>query len=185
MNILENVKKVLKSRALVSIWSSQASYYWKSRKFGHETIQSTHMSGITGTGGREQGQGDRPGSDTIDGGIFWDRLGHIPALVALDFYIRAFTKLPYSPISWLAMHFVKRMGTHPIWIDKAPKIFAARVGLLLALIAMAAAFLGWSLTSYIAGSTLVIFAFLECGLNFCAGCWVYTYVVYPLVRRGE
>jgi hypothetical protein len=44
------------------------------------------------------------------------------------------------------------------------------------------ALLGWSLFAYISGSTLVLFAFLECGLNFCAGCWVYTYVVYPLVR---
>jgi hypothetical protein len=77
------------------------------------------------------------------------------------------------------------MGTQPIWIDKAPKIFAARIGLLLSLITAAAAFLGWSLAAHIAGSTLIVFAFLECGLNFCAGCWVYTYVVYPLVRRGE
>ena len=104
---------------------------------------------------------------------------------ALDFYIRAFTKLPYSPISWLANLFVKRMGTQPVWIDKAPKMFAARIGLMLTLITTAAAMLGWSLTAYLAGSTLVVFAFLECGLNFCAGCWVYTYVVFPLVRRGE
>ena len=107
------------------------------------------------------------------------------AFAALDFFVRAFTKLPYSPISWLAYLFVKRMGTQPVWIDKAPKMFAARIGLLLTLITTAAAMLGWSLIAYVAGSTLVIFAFLECGLNFCAGCWVYTYVVYPLVRRGE
>ena len=107
------------------------------------------------------------------------------ALATLDFFVRAFTKLPYSPISWLANQIVKRMGTQPVWIDKGPKIFAARIGLLLTFITTAAAMLGWSLTAYIAGSTLVLFAFLECGLNFCAGCWVYTYVVYPLVRRGE
>ncbi|TFH27335.1 MAG: DUF4395 domain-containing protein [Bacteroidia bacterium] len=108
-----------------------------------------------------------------------------PALAALDFYIRAFTRLPYSPVSWLAKLFVEAMGTQPVWIDKAPKIFAARIGLLLTIITTAAAMLDWSLTAYLAGSTLVIFAFLECGLNFCAGCWVYTNVVYPLVRRGE
>ena len=116
---------------------------------------------------------------------FWTGWVFIPALVAVDFYIRAFTKLPYSPISWVAGNFVQRMGTRPIWIDKAPKIFAARIGLLLTLITTTAAFLGWSLAAYLAGSTLVVFAFLECGLNFCAGCWVYTYVVYPLVRKGE
>lgn len=119
------------------------------------------------------------------GAYFWTGWILFPALVALDFYIRAFTKLPYSPLSWLARHFVDRMGTRPIWIDKAPKIFAARIGFLLTLITTAAAFLGWSLVAYLAGSTLVVFAFLECGLNFCAGCWVYTYVVFPLVRRGE
>jgi hypothetical protein len=119
------------------------------------------------------------------GAFFWTGWVVFPAILALDFYIRAFTKLPHSPISWLSQHFVKRMGTLPIWIDKAPKIFAARIGLLLTLITTTAALLGWSLTAYLAGSTLVLFAFLECGLNFCAGCWVYTYVVYPLVRKGE
>jgi hypothetical protein len=119
------------------------------------------------------------------GAYFWTGMVIFPALVALDFYIRAFTRLPYSPISWLASLFVKQMGTQPVWIDKAPKIFAARIGLLLTLVTSAAAFLGWSLTAYLAGSTLVVFAFLECGLNFCAGCWLYTFVVYPLVRKGE
>jgi len=118
------------------------------------------------------------------GAYFWTGMVIFPAILALDFYIRAFTRLPYSPISFLAYLFVKRMGTQALWIDKAPKIFAARIGLLLTLITTAAAILGWSLTAYLAGSTLVVFAFLECGLNFCAGCWVYTYVVFPLVRRG-
>lgn len=108
-----------------------------------------------------------------------------PALAAADFYLRAFTKLPHSPIGWMAKQFVKRMGTRPVWIDKAPKIFAARIGLLLTVITTAAAMLGWSLAAYLTGSTLVLFAFLECGLNFCAGCWIYTYVVYPLVGKGN
>lgn len=119
------------------------------------------------------------------GAYFWTGMAIFPAFLVLDFYIRAFTKLPYSPISWLANRFVKGMGTQAVWIDKAPKIFAARIGLLLTLISTAAALLGLSLTAYVAGSTLVLFAFLECGLNFCAGCWVYTYVVYPLVRKGD
>ena len=108
-----------------------------------------------------------------------------PAVAAIDFYLRAFTKLPYSPIGWMAQQFVKWMGTQPVWIDKAPKIFAARIGLLLTLITTAAAMLGWTLAAYLSGSTLVLFAFLECGLNFCAGCWIYTYVVYPLVRKED
>ncbi len=108
-----------------------------------------------------------------------------PAILTVDFFIRAFTRLPYSPISWLAHLFVKAMGTPPLLIDKAPKVFAARIGLLLSAAIMAGAFFGFPLMAYFAGTTLVIFAFLECGLNFCAGCWIYTYVVYPLIRRKE
>lgn len=110
--------------------------------------------------------------------------GHVifPIILVLDFFIRAATRLPNSPVSWLAHHFVRAMGTRPIWIDKAPKMFAARVGLLLSTAMLAGNAFGFPLLTYFVGTTLVVFAFLECGLNFCAGCWLYTYVVYPLVR---
>ncbi|MEA3460475.1 MAG: DUF4395 domain-containing protein [Bacteroidota bacterium] len=106
-----------------------------------------------------------------------------PALMLLDFFIRAFTRLSYSPLSWLAYNFVKAMGTKPVLIDKAPKVFAARIGFLFTLIITAASILGFSFLANIVGVTLVLFAFLECGLNFCTGCWVYTVVVYPRVRK--
>lgn len=107
----------------------------------------------------------------------------LPALLMVDFYIRAFSKLTYSPLSWLGHLFVNMLGTRPVWIDKAPKIFAARIGFIFSALTLAGTLLGWTLFSFITGATLVVFAFLECGLNFCMGCWVYTYVVYPLVRK--
>lgn len=106
-----------------------------------------------------------------------------PAILLVDFYIRAFSRLKNSPLSWLARYFVKAVGTQPVWIDKAPKVFAARIGLLLTSLILAASLLNMALLATITGATLVCFAFLECGLNFCAGCWVYTYLVYPLVRK--
>ena len=108
-----------------------------------------------------------------------------PGLLAADFYIRAFTSLKYSPLSWLGHLFVKAIGTQPVWIDKAPKMFAARIGLLLTTLTTIAAIIGLPMMAVVTGVTLVGFAFLECGLNFCAGCWVYTYVVYPLVRKNQ
>ena len=104
-------------------------------------------------------------------------------LLAVDFYIRAFTRLKYSPLSWLSHLMIRALGTNPVYIDKAPKVFAARIGLLLSTITSAAALANLPLLAVVTGATLVLFAFLECGLNFCAGCWVYTYVVYPLVRK--
>ena len=108
-----------------------------------------------------------------------------PALLVIDFYIRAFTGLPYSMLSWIARVVVQLSGTRPVLIDKAPKVFAARIGFILTLLTAAGALLEWQLLAYITGSVLVIFAFLECGLNFCMGCWVYTYLVYPLVRNDR
>lgn len=108
-----------------------------------------------------------------------------PAFLAVDFYVRAFMKLKYSPLGWLSDRFVKAIGPPPVWIDKAPKVFAARVGLLLTTLTTATSLLGLPLLAVVTGSTLVIFAFLECGLNFCAGCWIYTYVVYPIVRKEK
>ena len=58
-----------------------------------------------------------------------------PALLALDFFIRAFTRLTYSPLSYLAHLFVRLIGTKAVLIDKAPKGFAGiAIGLALTLI---------------------------------------------------
>ncbi len=119
------------------------------------------------------------------GGYFITGNALIPTLLAMDFFIRAFTRLPYSPLGWLANLIVKVMGTKAVLIDKAPKMFAARIGFVLTMITSLAAFLDLSYLAYISGSVLVLFAFLECGLNFCMGCWLYTYVVYPLVRKNQ
>jgi hypothetical protein len=120
---------------------------------------------------------------TIMGLFFMTNNPVFPAILMVDFYIRAFTRLKYSPVSFLAHLFVKALGTEPVWIDKAPKMFAARVGLLLTSLTLGAALLQLPLLATITGATLVLFSFLECGLNFCAGCWVYTFVVFPLVRK--
>ena len=109
----------------------------------------------------------------------------LPAFLAVDFFIRAFTRLNYSPMSYLAHRIVKLIGTQAVQIDKAPKIFAARIGLVLTLLTTIGALLNLTFLSYISGSVLILFAFLECGLNFCAGCWVYTVVVFPLVRKNK
>ncbi len=107
---------------------------------------------------------------------------YVPLFLAIDFYIRAFTQAKYSPLSWLSAGMVRILKLEPHWIDKAPKIFAARVGLLFSILMFSMAIFGLTVPAVIIASVLVLFAFLECGLNFCAGCWVYTYVVIPFYR---
>lgn len=120
---------------------------------------------------------------TLMGLFFMTHNPIFPGIMLVDFYIRAFTKLRYSPVSFLAHLFVKAIRTEPVWIDKAPKMFAARVGFLLTSLTLSAALLNLPLLATVTGATLVLFSFLECGLNFCAGCWVYTFIVFPLVRK--
>jgi hypothetical protein len=107
---------------------------------------------------------------------------YIPLYLAVDFYIRAFTKSKFSPLSWMSAGITRWLKLEPHMIDKAPKIFAARVGLLFSILMFSMAIFGLVVPAVIIASVLVLFAFLECGLNFCAGCWVYTYIVVPLYR---
>lgn len=107
----------------------------------------------------------------------------IPLFLAFDFYIRAFTKSNYSPLSWMSAGIARSLHLTPVLIDRAPKIFAARIGLLFSILMLALFIGGFPVVAIITGSILVLFAFLECGLNFCAGCWVYTYVVLPIYRQ--
>ena len=107
----------------------------------------------------------------------------IPLFLALDFYIRAFTRLPYSPLSWISAGIGRSLNFTPRWIDKAPKIFAARVGFLFSMLMLVLTLSGVTIAAISTASVLVLFAFLECGLNFCAGCWVYTYIVLPVYRE--
>jgi hypothetical protein len=108
---------------------------------------------------------------------------YVPLFLAADFYTRAFTRSRYSLLSWISAGIARRAKLTPHWIDKAPKIFAARVGFLFSILMGTLVVFGLAIPAVVVGAVLVLFAFLECGLNFCAGCWVYTYVVLPLYRE--
>ena len=104
-------------------------------------------------------------------------------LLLIDFYIRAFTQLRYSPLSWLGNQIRVGLGLQEILIDKAPKIFAARVGFLFSLAILLLAYLHPP-SSIVVAILLIVFALLESVLNLCVGCLVYTYLVFPFFNRG-
>ncbi len=105
-----------------------------------------------------------------------------PLLLTIDYGIRAFTALRYSPFSWLAAQIVQGTGIQPVLIDKAPKIFASRVGFLFILAATLLFFVAPT-ASLLVALTLMGFAILESVFNFCVGCVVYTYLVLPFFSR--
>lgn len=104
------------------------------------------------------------------------------ALLVVDFVIRAFSILKFSPLSCLAnwLSGVLRLPEH--LIDKAPKLFAARMGFAMALAILGFYIAGFVTAAKLLGLILVFFAGLEFSVAFCAGCAIYTYLVLPFYR---
>ena len=100
-----------------------------------------------------------------------------------DFFIRAFTNLKFSPISF-ASHSLSNALNLPIrMIDKAPKIFATRLGFLMTL-AMSLLFIfSFKITAIAVAAILIFFASLEFFLAICAGCLIYTYLILPFYKK--
>jgi len=99
--------------------------------------------------------------------------------IAIDYFIRAFTNLKHSPFSWLASQVVRIFEWPEVKIDKAPKIFAARVGFLFALAGVVLYYIHPT-SSLIVVLLLMGFALLESIFNLCVGCLVYTHIVFPI-----
>lgn len=103
--------------------------------------------------------------------------------LSIDFYIRAYTDLKFSPLSLLASKISKLFRFKMKLIDKAPKVFAARVGLVFTLTAIGLSFIS-PVLPVIVSLTLMSFALLESVMNFCVGCVVYTYLVLPFYKKS-
>ncbi|MDA3845634.1 MAG: DUF4395 domain-containing protein, partial [Vallitaleaceae bacterium] len=107
--------------------------------------------------------------------VIYALTGSITIILALliDFFIRAFTSLKISPYSWLARKISQIFKLKVIRIDKAPKLFAARIGFLFAT-SVALLYYVSPISSLVVAFVLMSFALLESVFNICVGCIVYT-----------
>lgn len=102
--------------------------------------------------------------------------------LAADFYIRAFTKAKFSPVSYISYSMVNALKLNKKSIDKAPKIFAARIGFLMTLTITILYLLQLNTAAFVIGGILVFFATLEFALAICMGCIMYTYLILPFYK---
>jgi len=100
-----------------------------------------------------------------------------------DFFIRAFTDLKFSPISFVSHYLSNALNLPVKLIDKAPKVFAARLGFLMTTVISALFVLDLNLASIIISSFLIFFASLEFLFAVCVGCMIYTYLVLPFYKN--
>ncbi|GAA4092425.1 DUF4395 domain-containing protein [Mucilaginibacter panaciglaebae] len=101
----------------------------------------------------------------------------------VDFILRALNLNKYSPLSFIAGWLLKASGRKPKPVDRAPKRFAAFVGLVFSLAITIALLTGLFTVARVLLAILMVFAALESLAGFCAGCYVYTYLkTFGLVR---
>ena len=106
-------------------------------------------------------------------GYWW-----IILFLLIDFTLRAVNKGKISPLNLLSGLIVKtfNIGFKPT--DRAPKRFAAKIGVTLTFIALGLLWTGFPTLTFSLLIILVLFSFMESVFAFCAGC-----LLYSLLRK--
>lgn len=111
------------------------------------------------------------------------------AFMAIDFWLRGSSYSKYSLIGFSSKQIIRFLPVDVKLTNAGPKIFAARVGLLLSTIAFTATILGAVAIAFIIVIILGFFSFLEAAFGFCVACKIYPllyqlfYHKQPVFRR--
>jgi len=105
------------------------------------------------------------------------------AFLMADFFIRAFTEMKFSPISYTSHSVRNALSLSVKMIDKAPKIFAARLGFLMSAVIAGLFILNLTIASMVVAGILIFFATLEFAFGICVGCMIYTYLILPFYKK--
>jgi len=97
-------------------------------------------------------------------------------LLLVDFLLRTFNLNAYSPLALISGAVVKQLGLKIKPVDRAPKRFAAFMGVAFLSLILIVALAQFVLLSKAIAVILLIFASLESFAGFCAGCYVYTFL---------
>jgi hypothetical protein len=98
-------------------------------------------------------------------------------LVVADYVVRVLT--PYrSPIARVGAATMKVAGASPKPMNKGPKIFAWRIGFLMAVVTLVLLPVSPTASAVVAAA-LAGFNVLDGVFNLCVGCVIYTYLVLP------
>jgi hypothetical protein len=105
-------------------------------------------------------------------------------IVALDYGIRALGHNRYSPICFIASLLINVLGIKPKMIDKAPKIFASRLGFICAILGAVFITFGMPVPAIFAIGFFALLATLDAVFDQCVGCMIYNYIVLPFYHKA-
>jgi len=103
-------------------------------------------------------------------------------IVSMDYLIRAFFSLKFSPIRYFALGITNMLNLKKKPINLAQKIFASRLGVLCAVSSTILFYAGQSTASLVVAGLLMALSILDSVFNFCVGCLIYNYLVYPFYK---
>lgn len=106
----------------------------------------------------------------------------LPAILSIDFLLRASDRSSYSPFAQLGRLVMQLYPQGKKLTNAGPKIFAARIGLVFSSGILIFSLAGFTQNALILTVILATFSFLEAFLGFCMACLIYP-VVYKLVYR--
>jgi hypothetical protein len=97
----------------------------------------------------------------------------IPIVLLIDFLLRAFNLQAWSPLALISGAVAKQLDIKPKPVDRAPKRFAAFLGVAFLLAVAILSATGFSTAATVLAGVMVVFAALESFVAFCAGCYIY------------
>lgn len=103
-------------------------------------------------------------------------------LLTIDFALRAFTYQP-APLAAVAKLIARSLQLSPYPVFAAPKRFAAGLGFGFSLLLFILFSFNLPPIAYVAGSLLLLCALLEAAFRICVGCYIFSWVVAPIMRR--
>jgi len=107
----------------------------------------------------------------------------IPLFLMVDFFTRGFGDTRYSLLTRLSIFISQRLHLKSSLIDKAPKLFAARLGFVFSVSIFLLHLLAGGSGMFVLAFGLAVFAGLECVCNICVGCHIYSWLVIPWLNR--
>lgn len=119
--------------------------------------------------------------------VTYSLTGNIFPLMILiaEFFLRAFELSRFSPFTLSSKGIVHILGLRPHLINAGPKLFAARIGLVLSLLILGSALLSFHPVALTLSAVLTLFSFLESVFGYCVACEIYPFVYRFFYGKGE
>lgn len=105
--------------------------------------------------------------------FIFTRQWFIPAFLTIDFLMRSTNLSKLSPLAIISRSIVKLFSMKRKLINAGPKIFAARIGLIVSSAILILSLIGLNITPIVLAGILGLFSFLETAFGYCVACEVY------------